>query len=257
MSQPTYDYTGKVAFVTGASSGIGAETARWFAQAGASVVLADINEAAVKSLASELREAGHAAEAVPCDVAEEDQIAHAIETASREFGRLDFAFNAAGIQVPASDIADEEAKYFDRINSVNLRGTWAAMKHEVAVMRRQDSGGAIVNCSSISGLIGNPGLAAYDATKFGVIGLTKSVALDYAARGVRVNVICPGTIDTPMVRSQVDAGVFTWDDLSNGTPMRRIGAPDEIASVVLWLCSSGASFITGAALPVDGGFTSQ
>ena len=257
MTHPTYDFAGKVAIVTGASSGIGAETARWFARAGAAVVLADINENLVNTVASELTAEGLAAAAVPCNVADEEQVAHAAQTAAREFGRLDYAFNAAGIQVPAADIADEDAKYFDRINSVNLRGIWAAMKHELLIMRGQDSGGAIVNCSSISGLIGNPRLAGYDATKFGVIGLTKSVALDYAARGVRVNVICPGTIDTPMVRSQVDAGVFSFDALREDIPMRRIAAADEIASVVLWLCSSGASFITGAALPVDGGFTAQ
>lgn len=257
MTQPAYDFTGKVAFVTGASSGIGAETARWFARAGAAVVLSDINEPLVKAVASELTDAGLAATGVACDVADEEQVAHAVQAAAREFGRLDYAFNAAGMHVPASDIADEDAKYFDRINGVNLRGVWAAMKHELSIMRRQDSGGAIVNCSSISGLIGNPRLAAYDATKFGIVGLTKSVALDYADRGVRVNVICPGTIDTPMVRTQVDAGDISVDDILGTLPMRRIGTADEIASVVLWLCSAGASFITGAALPVDGGFTAQ
>lgn len=257
MSGPTYDYTGRVAFITGASSGMGAETARWFARAGASVVLADVNKALLDTVTSELTDAGLAAVAVACDVADEDQVAAAVATADREFGRLDFAFNAAGIQVPATDIADEDAAYFDRINAVNLRGTWAAMKHELQIMRRQDSGGAIVNCSSISGIIGNPKLAAYDGTKFGIIGLTKSVALDYATRGVRANVICPGTIDTPMVSKMVDAGEFTWEDLTATLPMRRIGRADEIASVVLWLCSSGASFVTGVALPVDGGFTSQ
>jgi len=138
-----------------------------------------------------------------------------------------------------------------------MAGTWACMKHELAVMRRQKSGGAIVNCSSISGLIGNPRLAAYDATKFGIIGLTRSAALNYAARGVRVIVICPGTIDAPMVRTQVDAGDISLDDILGTLPMKRIGTPHEIASVVLGLCSAGASFITGAALPVDGGFTSQ
>src|SRR4051812_29596142 len=177
MTQPQYDFAGKVAFVTGAGSGMGAETARWFARAGASVVLADKNETLVKSVANELVDAGLAATAVACDVAEEEQVAHATQTAASEFGRLDYAFNAAGIHVPAADIADEDAKYFDRIAGVNLRGTWACMKHELSIMRGQASQSAIVNCSSISGLIGNPKLAAYDATKFGIIGLTKSVAL--------------------------------------------------------------------------------
>ncbi|TDO51572.1 NAD(P)-dependent dehydrogenase (short-subunit alcohol dehydrogenase family) [Kribbella sp. VKM Ac-2527] len=257
MTQPTYDFSGRVAFVTGAGSGMGAETARWFARAGAGVVLADIHEALAQSVAKELADAGLAATAVHCDVADEDQVAHAVQIAASEFGRLDYAFNAAGIHVPATDIADEDAKYFDHINAVNLRGVWASMKHELSIMRRQDSGGAVVNCSSISGLIGNPQLAAYDATKFGIIGLTKSVALHYADRGVRVNVICPGTFDTPMVRTQVDAGDISIDEILETLPMRRIGTVDEIASVVLWLCSAGASFITGAALPVDGGFTAQ
>ena len=257
MVQPVYDFTDKVAFVTGASSGMGAETARWFARAGASVVLADVNKDLVHEVAKELTDSGLRARAVHCDVADEEQVRRAVGFATSEFGRLDYAFNAAGIHVPATDIADEDAVFFDRINGVNLRGIWASMKHELSVMREQESGGAIVNCSSISGLIGNPRLAAYDATKFGIIGLTKSVALDYAARGVRVNVICPGTFDTPMVRTQVDAGDISIEDILETLPMRRIGAASEIASVVLWLCSEGASFITGAALPVDGGFTSQ
>jgi NAD(P)-dependent dehydrogenase (short-subunit alcohol dehydrogenase family) len=257
MTQPVYDFSNRVAIVTGASSGMGAATARRFASAGASVVLADINGELVSSVADEIRAMGLAATAVTCDVADEDQVANAVQRAVQEYGRLDYAFNAAGIQVPQSDLADEEADYFDRINGVNLRGIWAAMKHELKVMRGQPSGGAIVNCSSISGLIGNPGLAAYDATKFGIVGLTKSAALDYAARGVRVNVICPGTFDTPMVRKQVDAGDLDLEENLKSLPMRRIGDPDEIASVVLWLCSDGSSFITGVALPVDGGFTSQ
>jgi NAD(P)-dependent dehydrogenase (short-subunit alcohol dehydrogenase family) len=256
MTELTYDYSDRVAFITGASSGMGAETARWFARAGAAVVLADITAEPLQELAEELISAGAAAVAVPCDVADEEQVARAVSVADRQFGRLDFAFNAAGIQVPAVDLADEDAKYFDRINGVNLRGTWGAMKHELNIMRRQGSG-AIVNCSSISGLIGNPKLAAYDATKFGIIGLTKSAALDYAARGVRVNVICPGTIDTPMVSRMVDAGELSWEDLIANLPMGRVGKPAEIASVVLWLCSSGSSFITGVTIPVDGGFTSQ
>lgn len=257
MSQPSFDFAEKVAFVTGAGSGLGAETARWFARAGASVVLADVNEAQVRGVADELNDAGLSVVGVCCDVADEEQVAAAVEVATSRFGRLDYAFNAAGIHVPAADLADEDARNFDRISNVNLRGTWAAMKHELSAMRQQDSGGAIVNCSSISGLIGNPRLAAYDATKFGIIGLTKSVALDYASRGIRVNVICPGTIDTPMVRTQVDSGDISMDEILATLPMGRIAAPSEIASVVLWLCSEGASFITGAVLPVDGGFTSQ
>ena len=257
MTQPTYDYTACVAFITGAGSGMGAETARWFARSGAAVVLADVHEDSARAVADELTNDGLIATAVRCDVADEGQVQAAVQVAVSQHGRLDYAFNAAGMHVPASDLADEDSKHFDRIAGVNLRGTWACMKHELAQMRTQSTGGAIVNCSSISGLIGNPQLAAYDATKFGIIGLTKSAALDYAARGVRVNVLCPGTFDTPMVRTQVDAGDISMDDILATLPMQRVGQPHEIASVVLWLCSAGASFVTGVALPVDGGYTSQ
>jgi len=257
MTHPTYDYSGKVAFITGAGSGMGAAAAQRFAQSGASVLLADISAERVQSVAEELSSSGGAALGVRCDVADEAQVAAAVQTAIREYGRLDYAFNAAGIQIPRSDIVEDDARQFDRINGINLRGIWAAMKHEVAVMRTQDTGGAIVNCSSIGGLVGDPGLAAYDATKCGILGLTRSVALDYAPRGVRVNAICPGTIDTPMVRNMVEAGDIDLDECRSELPMRRIGTADEIASVVLWLCSDGASFVTGISLPVDGGFTSQ
>jgi NAD(P)-dependent dehydrogenase (short-subunit alcohol dehydrogenase family) len=172
------------------------------------------------------------------------------------FGRLDAAFNNAGIQSPATDAAEETADRFDLVSAINLRGVWASMKHELRQMRAQGSG-AIVNCSSLGGLVGNPGRAIYHATKHGVIGLTRSAALEYAPRGVRINAICPGTIETPMVSRMVEEGDLDLDAAIASLPIGRLGTAEEIAAAVLWLCSSGASFVVGVALPVDGGWTAQ
>ncbi|MGH3118802.1 MAG: SDR family oxidoreductase, partial [Gaiellales bacterium] len=164
--------------------------------------------------------------------------------------------NNAGIMVPPSDAADENLEAFERVNSVNLRGVWACMKHELTQMRAQGSG-AIVNCSSLGGLVGLPGRAAYHASKHGVLGLTKSAALEYAPRGVRINAICPGTIETPMVAGMVSSGELEIDAAVANQPIGRLGQPEEIAAAVMWLCSPGASFVVGVALPVDGGYTAQ
>lgn len=179
-----------------------------------------------------------------------------VERTIAAFGRLDAAFNNAGIQVPSSEIADQSAQDYDRINAINLRGVWACMKHELLQMRKQGSG-AIVNCSSIGGLVGRALIAAYHGTKHGVIGLTRSAALEYAERGIRVNAVCPGTIDTPMVSTMLERGMLAMDDLLRDLPMKRLGRGEEIADAVLWLCSSGSTFVTGQALAVDGGFTVQ
>ncbi len=202
----------------------------------------------------EITAAGGKAIAVVCDVVDEDQVAAMVERTVATFGRLDAAYNNAGIQVPASEIADQSAKDYDLISAINQRGVWACMKHELKQMRQQGSG-AIVNCSSIGGLTGRALMAAYHGTKHGVIGLTKSAALEYATRGVRINAVCPGTIETPMVSSMLDSGMLAMDDLLRDLPMKRLGRGDEIADAVLWLCSSGSSFVTGQALAVDGGFT--
>jgi NAD(P)-dependent dehydrogenase (short-subunit alcohol dehydrogenase family) len=253
---PTYDFTGQVAFVTGASSGMGLATARAFAQAGAAVALADINDTALQAATESLRAAGHRVLGVRCDVADEAGVAAAVRATVERFGRLDMAFNNAGIQVPPSDAADEPVEVFDRVNAINLRGVWACMKHELAQMRSQGSG-AIVNCSSLGGLVGLPGRAAYHASKHGVLGLTSSAALEYAPRGIRINAICPGTIATPMVTDMIDKGELDLDAAVANQPINRLGEPDEIAAAVLWLCSPGASFVIGVALPVDGGYTAQ
>ena len=252
----TYDFTGQVAIVTGAASGMGLSTARAFAEAGASVALADLDAARVEAAAEDLGKAGHAVLGLRCDVSVESDVAALVEAAVARFGRLDMAFNNAGIQVPPIDAADEELEVFERVNGVNLRGVWACMKHELAQMRTRGSG-AIVNCSSLGGLVGLPGRAAYHPSKHGVIGLTRSAALEYAPRGVRINAVCPGTIETPMVADMVSKGELEISAAVANQPIGRLGQPDEIAAAVLWLCSPGASFIVGVALPVDGGYTAQ
>lgn len=253
---PVYDFRGQVALVTGASSGMGLATARAFARAGASVVLADVNERALDVAVREITGAGGTATGVPCDVSDEARVAAMVQHAVDTYGRLDAAFNNAGIQAPPTDAADEPAELFDRVHAINLRGVWTCMKHELQQMRRQGSG-AIVNCSSLGGLVGLPGRGAYHASKHGVIGLTRSAALEYAPRGVRINAVCPGTIATPMVTDMIAKGELEMSAALAAQPIGRLGEADEIAAAVLWLCSPGASFVVGVALPVDGGYTAR
>jgi len=250
---PIYNFTGQVALITGAASGMGLATARAFAEAGAAVVLADRNEAALRAATEELTAAGHQVIGVPCDVSDEVQAAAVVERTVASFGRLDMAYNNAGILGPMGDVTDETGKAFDEVNAVNLRGVWTFMKHELLQMRKQGSG-AIVNCSSLGGLVGLAGRAAYHASKHGVIGLTKSAALDYAAKGIRVNAVCPGCIDTPM-GDGIDPAAMK--EFLRDQPIGRMGRAEEVAAAVLWLCSPGASFVLGVALPVDGGFVAH
>ena len=249
-------FENKVVLVTGAGSGMGLATAKAFAEAGAAVVLADIDEHAVLSEAEELVSAGHKAIAVRCNVADEAEVAAMIEQTVSTFGRLDAAYNNAGVQSPAVETADASGEEFDRVNAINLRGVWNCMKYELRQMREQGSG-AIVNCSSIGGLIGLPGRAIYHASKHGVIGLTKSAALEYASRGIRINAVCPGTIETPMVADMMAKESITMEDMVRDQPIGRLGRPEEIAAAVLWLCSPGASLVIGHALAVDGGYTAR
>jgi NAD(P)-dependent dehydrogenase (short-subunit alcohol dehydrogenase family) len=253
MMTPSYEFTGQVALVTGAGSGMGLATATAFAQAGAAVVLADRNDDALRAATGALTASGHKAIGITCDVADEAQAETCVARAVAIFGRLDMAYNNAGILGPMGDVTEETAEGFDQVNAINLRGVWSFMKHELIQMAKQGSG-AIVNCSSLGGLVGLPGRAAYHASKHGVIGLTKCAALDYAARGIRVNAICPGCIDTPM-SDGIDPAAMT--EFLRDQPIGRPGRAEEVAAAVLWLCSPGARFVLGVALPVDGGFVAH
>ena len=250
------DFTHKVALVTGAAMGMGFATARAFAEEGAKVVLSDISQESLEEAVRALKDEGHEVTGILCDVANEEQVANLVEQTVAIYGRLDAAFNNAGVQSDASETADATSAEFDRVTSINLFGVWCCMKYELAQMRKQGSG-AIVNCSSLGGLVGLPGRSIYHGTKHGVVGMTKSTALEYASRGIRVNAVCPGTIDTPMVQKMVESGDLPLEDILREQPIGRLGKPEEIASAVVWLCGPGSTFVIGHSLPVDGGFTAH
>jgi NAD(P)-dependent dehydrogenase (short-subunit alcohol dehydrogenase family) len=249
-------FSGKVALVTGGAIGMGYAGVQAFAEAGASVVLSDVNETAGNEATEALRGKGHEVTFVRCNVADESDVAALVDATVATYGRLDAAFNNAGIMIDAVELPDVPTKDFDLVLDVNLRGVWNCMKYELIQMRKQGSG-AIVNNSSIGGLIGNPGRAAYHATKHGVLGLTKSAGLEFAARGIQINAVCPGTIDTPMVRELLRREGLDEEFFVEKQPIGRLGRPEEVAAAVLWLCSPGASLVVGHGLPVDGGYTAQ
>ncbi|MDE1146580.1 MAG: SDR family oxidoreductase [Azospirillaceae bacterium] len=247
-------FAGKVALVTGAASGLGLATATLFAESGAAVALADWNEAAVQSAAADLAAQGHRVIAIACDVADDTQVEAMVTRTVAAFGRLDVAYNNAGVQNVLAETADTTPEDYDRVMGINLRGVWSSMKFELRQMRRQ-GGGAIVNCSSLGGLVGGAERGIYHAAKHGVIGFTKSAALEYAARGIRVNAVCPGLIWTPMADQMVAAGQGeALKGMEKMIPMARVGRPEEIANTVVWLCSDAASYVTGQSISVDGGF---
>ncbi len=247
----------KVALVTGAAAGIGKATAFAFAAEGASVALVDSDEQRGGLVADEIREAGGRALFIPADVSQAELANAMVSATMSRFGRLDFAFNNAGIEGDPGPIELCSDQNWDRTLAVNLTGVFLCMRAEIPAMRASGGQGAIVNCASIAGLNGFPGLAAYVASKHGVNGLTRSAALELAADGIRVNSVCPGAIETEMIqRIKVEQPELIERTVA-AHPLGRLGQPEEIAACVIWLCSAGAGFVTGQAIAVDGGYTTQ
>jgi len=247
-------FEGKVALVTGSGSGIGRATALAFARENARVVVADIDVPGGEETVRSIRENGGEAVFIQTDVSHEDEVASLIETAIDTYGRLDCAHNNAGINGDLDGITTCTMENWDRVVNINMKGVWLCLKYEIKRMKRQ-GGGAIVNTSSTSGLVGAPGAPAYTASKHGVAGLTRAAALEFAKKGIRVNAVCPGTSRTPFMQRLIDAGLE--DYITGLIPAGRLGEPEETASTVLWLCSDEASFITGAMITIDGGLTAQ
>jgi NAD(P)-dependent dehydrogenase (short-subunit alcohol dehydrogenase family) len=253
----TDDASGRVALVTGAGSGIGKATAVAFARAGYAVVLADIDVAAGHQALDEVMATGAPAIFVRCDVADPVDALDMVKEAVSRFGRLDAAFNNAGIEGESASTSECGHDNWDRVIATNLTGVWFCMCNEIRQMLKQDSGGVIVNCASVAGLTGIAGMPAYVASKHGVVGLTRVAALDYAQKGIRVNAVCPGAIMTPMLERVMGDGEESRREIVANEPVGRLGTPEEIAATVLWLCGDGASFITGQAIAVDGGWTAR
>ena len=251
----SYSFAGRVALVTGGGAGIGRATAEAFAAAGARVSVADVDRANGEKVVDAITAAGGEAQFIPCDVSQAVAVENLVTQTLEAYGRLDFAFNNAGIEIENARLADGSEADFDRIIDVNVKGVWLSMKYELAAMVAQ-GGGVIVNTASVAGLGAAPKMSIYSASKHAVIGLTKSAAIEYAKKGIRVNAVCPAVIDTDMFRRAAEADPRKADFAIAMHPVGRLGRADEIAAAVLYLCSEGAAFTTGVALPVDGGATS-
>ena len=247
-------FQNKVAIVTGGSFGIGKAAAIAFANRGAKVVIADWVEG--KETLDMIKSSGDEAIFIKCDVSKEEVIKELIDKTIAQYGRLDYAFNNAGIEglsAPTHECTDEN---WEKVITVNLKGVWLSMKYEIPQMLKQGKG-AIVNNASIAGLVGFQNIPAYVASKHGVIGLTKNAALEYAKLGIRVNAVCPGVIKTPMIDRFTGKNKEVEKQFESMEPVGRLGLPEEVADAVMWLCSDSSSFVTGDALPVDGGWTAQ
>ena len=260
-SNSNHSFDKQIVLVTGAAAGIGQATALEFAEKGAKVIVSDANlkkgleSAAFIQKRAEKKGAGEAI-FLKCDISQENEVEKLMDEIIKKYGRLDIAFNNAGIEGPQAITHECSSEDWDKVINTNLRGTWLCMKYEIAQMLRQGSG-SIVNCSSIAGLVGFQGSAAYVASKHGIVGLTQTAALEYAQKNIRINSVCPGVIHTSMIDRYTHGDKKLEADLCAREPMGRMGLPQEIASAVLWLSSSGASFVTGHSLTVDGGWVAR
>lgn len=252
-------FEGKVVLITGAAGGIGRETARLFADQGAKLVLVDVDQRVIEKIASELEIDDYLA--LSADVSSEEQVKNFVQLTKEKYGKIDVFFNNAGVGVKFGRITDITAEELDKVLNVNVKGVFYGLKHVLAVMLEQRSG-SIVNTSSVNGVSGSPGLAAYSATKHAVIGLTKTVALECAGTGIRINAICPGPVDTPMIHSLAEMKTpgnpeQTREFYEQRIPLKRYAQPKEIAELVLFLSSAKASYITGSVYRIDGGMTAS
>lgn len=246
----------KVTLVTGAAKGIGQAAALLFARYGARVVLSDVDREAGEAVRAEIEAAGGEAVFVRADISRSEDVAALVGAAVARWGRLDAAFNNAGINGRIGPLVDGDEREWDRVVGVNLKGTWLCLKHELAQMAKQ-GGGAVVNNASVAGVAAFPGLAIYTATKHGIVGLTKAAALEHATQGIRVNALCTGIVRTDLSMSAVREGLMTEDQMVGLTPVGRLAAPEEVAEAAAWLLSDRASFVTGHAMGVDGGFLAR
>jgi NAD(P)-dependent dehydrogenase (short-subunit alcohol dehydrogenase family) len=247
---------GKIALVTGGGSGIGRATALALAREGAKVMIADYVPEGGDRTVKMIKEKGGDASFVHADVAIGKQVEAMVNKTVETYGRIDLAFNNAGIEGRMADSVAATEENFDRIIAINLKGVWLCMKSEIPQMLKQ-GGGSIVNTASIAGLVGFNGIPAYVAAKHGVVGLTRTAALEFAQKNIRVNCVCPGVIRTPMVERAIDGGGFTEADVTAAEPIGRLGKPEEIAEGVLWLLSDASSFVTGHPLTIDGGWVAH
>jgi NAD(P)-dependent dehydrogenase (short-subunit alcohol dehydrogenase family) len=247
---------GKVILVTGGGSGIGRATSIRLANEGAKIMIADYMPTGAEQTVKMIKDAGATASCVAADVSVTKQVEMIVAKTVETYGRIDGAYNNAGIEGKMGDTVASSEENFDRITAINLKAVWLCMKYEIPQMLKQ-GGGAIVNTASVAGLVGFEGLSAYCASKHGVIGLTKTAALEYAQKNIRVNCVCPGVINTPMVARLMDSGSMNEQDMTAGEPIGRFGKPEEIGEGVVWLLSDAASFVTGHSMVIDGGWVAR